>query len=126
LAAARGEDVPVDGGVSVPYGTVLLAVYNFASRGEWYATQNNCPHKGDQVLARGIVGDQGGVPKVACPMHKKNFSLQDGGCISGEDLQIRTFPVRVEGGMVYVELPPRAELERDLCEAATCHADAAE
>jgi len=66
------------------------------------------------------------VPKVACPMHKKSFSLVDGGCLSGDELQIRTFPVRVDNGMVYVELPPRAELERDLCEGANCHADAAE
>ena len=32
------------------------------------------------VLARGLIGDQQGVPKVACPLHKKNFSLTDGDC----------------------------------------------
>jgi hypothetical protein len=58
------------------------------------------------VLARGIVGDQAGTPKVACPMHKKTFDLESGACLSGEDLSIATFPVRIDGDDVWVELPP--------------------
>ena len=45
---------------------------------QWYACQNLCPHKQEMVLARGIIGDQQGVPKVACPLHKKTFSLESG------------------------------------------------
>ena len=67
------------------------------SRGEWYATQNSCPHKREMVLARGIVGDQAGAPKVACPLHKKTFDLRTGACLSGDALEIATFPVRVDG-----------------------------
>ena len=37
-----------------------IAVFNFASRGEWYASQNMCPHKKAFVLSRGILGDQKG------------------------------------------------------------------
>jgi NAD(P)H-dependent nitrite reductase small subunit len=117
--------VPRDGGVAVKYGNVQLAVFNFASRGEWYATQNMCPHKKDMVLARGLVGDQGGKPKVACPHHKKLFSLATGECISGD--QIATFPVQISAGTVYVELPPADTLETRLCEdAEQCGAQAAE
>lgn len=43
-----------------------LAVYNFASRGEWYATQNMCPHKRTIALSRGLIGDKSGRPSVAC------------------------------------------------------------
>ena len=81
------------------------------ARGEWYATQNLCPHKQEMVLARGIVGDQAGAPKVACPLHKKTFDLRTGACLSGDPLEIATFPVRVEGDDVLVELPPVDELE---------------
>ena len=68
--------------------------------------ENRCPHTKAVVLSRGIVGDECGVPKVACPMHKKTFSLTSGECLSGDGLQIETFPVKVEGGFIYVELPP--------------------
>jgi nitrite reductase (NADH) large subunit len=100
------DAVPRDGGIAVKYGEAQLAVFNFASRGEWYACQNMCPHKQDMVLARGIVGDRQGTPKVACPLHKKTFSLRDGACLSGDPLRVETFPVKVEGDTVLVELPP--------------------
>jgi NAD(P)H-dependent nitrite reductase small subunit len=109
------RDFPRDGGVAVKYGEVQIAVFNFASRGEWYATQNMCPHRKDMVLARGIVGDQAGSPKVACPMHKKTFALDSGACLSGDPYRIATFPVRVDGEDVYVELPPADELAQTLC-----------
>jgi nitrite reductase (NADH) large subunit len=98
-------DFPIDGGMAVRYGDAQIAVYNFSSRGEWYASQNMCPHMKDMVLARGLLGDQKGEPKVACPQHKKTFSLKTGECLSGDPLRIRTFPVKVEDGAVFVELP---------------------
>jgi nitrite reductase (NADH) large subunit len=115
VKVASTKDFPRDGGISVKYGSVQIAVFNFASRGEWYATQNMCPHRQDMVLARGIVGDQAGRPKVACPLHKKTFALDSGECLSGDPYQIATFPVRIDGQDVYVELPPAKELEQALC-----------
>jgi nitrite reductase (NADH) large subunit len=109
VALARTSDVPRDGGTAVMYGQHELAV--FETRGTWYATQNRCPHRGDNILSRGIVGDQGGVPKVACPLHKKTFALDSGSCLSGDPYGIATFPVKVEDGIVYAELPPPEELE---------------
>lgn len=124
VPVAQVASVPRDGGIAVQYGSAQLALFHFASRGEWYACQNMCPHKRDMVLARGIVGDQGGVPKVACPMHKKTFSLQDGACLSGESYRVETFPVRVEGDTVLVELPPAEDVERLL--HARAHAPCAD
>ena len=74
--------------------------------GELYATQNTCPHTQTAVLARGIVGDQCGTPKVACPLHKRTFDLRSGACLSQDAPAIATFAVRVEGDDVLVELPP--------------------
>ncbi len=118
--------VPRDGGIAVKYGKVQLAVFNFSSRGEWYATQNMCPHRQDMVLSRGIIGDHQGQPKVACPLHKKTFALDTGACLSGDDFAIGTFSVQVSGGIVYVELPPADALEAQLCKASDCDATAAE
>ncbi len=109
---AAKDSFPKDGGRAVQYGNSQIAVFNFESRGEWYATQNKCPHMKDMVLARGLIGDQQGVPKVACPLHKKNFSLADGTCLGDEDYKILTFPVKVVDGWVYVELPDESTTER--------------
>jgi NAD(P)H-dependent nitrite reductase small subunit len=112
------DAVPRDGGVAVKYGGVQLAVFNFASRGQWYATQNMCPHRQDMVLARGIIGEDKGQPKVACPLHKKTFALTSGECLSGDPYRIATFAVQVNRGMVYVELPAADALEAQLCRSA--------
>lgn len=100
------SDFPVDGGATIKYGSSQIAVFNFASRGQWYATQNMCPHKKAFVLSRGILGSAADEPKVACPLHKKTFSLDTGESLQGDEYRIRTFPVKVEGERVYVELPP--------------------
>jgi len=106
------ERFPKEGGRSLQYGGSQIAVFNFESRGEWYATQNKCPHMKDMVMARGLIGDQQGVPKVACPLHKKTFSLTDGKCLGDDEYRIMTFAVKVVDGWVYVELPDEATTER--------------
>ncbi len=110
VAAVR--DFPRDGGCAVQVGLAQLAVYHFASRGEWFAAQNLCPHRKDMVLSRGLLGDQSGEPKVACPLHKKTFSLYSGKGLSDPEYAIRTFEVEVRGEDVYLKLPPTDVLEQ--------------
>ena len=105
-------DFPHDGGATIKYGKTQIAVFNFASRGEWYATQNMCPHRREFVLSRGMIGDAAGKPKVACPVHKKTFSLETGKWLSDEDFSIQIFPVKVEGDDVYLQLPQRRSARR--------------
>lgn len=103
IKAAKVEDFPVEGGACVLVeGNRQIAVYNFTSKNSWYATDNQCPHKQQMVLSRGMIGDVKGEPKVACPFHKKTFSLESGKCLSGEDYKVQTYPVKVEDGVVYV------------------------
>jgi len=113
-------DFPLDGGAAIKYGDVQIAVFNFASRGEWYACQNMCPHKKAFVLARGIVGTQAETPKVACPLHKKTFSLQSGECTSGDDLSLKVFPVKIVGDEVHLLLPPKNQLDAVLSTRLHC------
>ncbi|HEY4308779.1 MAG TPA: nitrite reductase large subunit NirB [Pirellulales bacterium] len=114
------SDFPKDGGAAIKYGRVQIAVFNFTSRGEWYASQNMCPHKKAFVLSRGIVGDASGVPKVACPLHKKTFSLVSGESLQKEEYRIHTFPVRIDGGDVYLDLPPTDVLDKELATEIGC------
>jgi len=100
--ACNTYDVPENGGVCVKYRHKQIALFNFTRRGEWYASQNLCPHRMQMALSRGMIGSMEGEPKVACPFHKKNFSLVDGHCMSGDDYKIKTYPVKIEGNMVYI------------------------
>ena len=113
---------PRNGGATVRHGKVQIAVFNFASRGEWYACQQMCPHKKAFVLSQGIIGQAGGTPKIACPLHKKPFSLESGKCLSGEEYEIRVFPVKVEAGDVFLELPPTTVLNQLLATELGCRA----
>ena len=108
---ARAAEFPKDTGVTYRFGRAQIAVFHISQQNRWYATQAACPHKGDAVLGRGILGDSCGAAKVACPFHKRTFSLETGQCTSGEGVDIITFPVRVEDGVVQVELPAIQELE---------------
>ena len=114
------DDFPIDGGATVKYGKSQLAVFNAANRGQWYAAQNMCPHRKAFVLSRGIVGDASGEAKVACPLHKKTFSLESGKSLEGEEYQIRTFAVRIVGDEVELRLPPEETLDQWLATEIGC------
>ncbi len=134
-------DFPADGGAAIKYGQTQIAVFNFASRGPkkgsdpenaggqtpfsdrgaWYACQNMCPHRREFVLSRGMIGDANGTPKVACPVHKKMFALDNGRCLSGDDYHVEVFAVKVDGDDVYLELPPPEALDALLATGKTCN-----
>lgn len=102
IRAAKASDFPENGGACVKYGDHQIAVFNFTRRNEWYACQNLCPHKMQMILSRGMIGSHENEPKVACPFHKKTFSLKTGDCLNGEEKSIRVYPVKVEAGFVYI------------------------
>ncbi len=102
LRACKTQDVPANGGVCVKYNDAQIALFHFTRRNEWYATQNLCPHRQQMVLSRGIIGSQGGEPKIACPFHKKTFSLATGECMSGDACSIKTYPVKVVNDFVFI------------------------
>ncbi len=104
ILACKVEDIPDNGGACVLLDGEQIAIYNFKKRGEWYATQNLCPHKQQMALSRGMIGSKGEEPKVACPFHKKTFSLKSGACLSGDDYEIKTYEVKVEDNNVFVAL----------------------
>jgi nitrite reductase (NADH) small subunit len=102
--ACHASDVPADGGVCIKYNDEQIALFHFTRRNEWYATQNECPHRKQMALSRGMIGDQNEEPKVACPFHKKTFSLATGECLSGDECSIKTYPVKIEEGKVFIQV----------------------
>ena len=100
--ACGKEDVPANGGVCVKYKDEQIALFHFARKNEWYATQNECPHRKQMALSRGMIGSLGDEPKVACPFHKKTFSLATGQCLSGDECVIKIYEVKVEVDKVFI------------------------
>lgn len=100
--ACMVDDVSPNGGVCVKYDDVQIALFRFSRRDQWYATQNLCPHRQQMALSRGMTGSVNGEPKVACPFHKKTFSLVSGECLSGDETNIRTYPVRIKDNVVFI------------------------
>ncbi|MEM6805431.1 MAG: nitrite reductase small subunit NirD [Bacteroidota bacterium] len=100
--AASVDAFPENAGACIKYKGMQIAVFNFSRKSSWYACQNLCPHKLEMVLSRGLLGDDGGIPKVACPLHKRTFSLETGENLNGEEDPIAVFPVKIEAGYVYI------------------------
>lgn len=64
-----------------------------------FALDDRCPHKGGP-LSQGIVFDH----KVACPLHDWVIDLEKGEAVPPDEGCTRSYPVRVEDGVVYLSL----------------------
>ncbi len=93
---------PKNGGACIKYKDQQIAIFSFDRKGKWYACQNLCPHKMEMILSRGMIGDEQGLAKVACPLHKKTFSLESGENLNGDLPAIAVYPVKVKDGFVNV------------------------
>ena len=66
---------------------------------EVYALLDRCPHKGGP-LSKGKVSGR----RVECPLHEWIICLDDGNAVDSDgDGCVRTFPVKVENGSVFIE-----------------------
>jgi len=81
--------------VELPDGSEL-AVYNV--NGEYYATENFCPHRGARLTEGALCGHV-----IECGLHGWQFDVRSGECLTVPD-RIRTYRVRVEEGLVKVEI----------------------
>lgn len=79
-----------------------VAVFRVGEGMDVYAIDNYDPFSKAYVLSRGIVGDKTGIPKVASPIYKQNFSLLTGECLDDLTVKLSTFLVRVIDGQVQV------------------------
>lgn len=98
------DDLEPERGHAALLGDVQMALFLLDS-GRVHAVSHRDPYSGAHVMARGIVGDRGGVPAVASPMYKQVFDLRTGVCLDtqGKDgRSLQTWPVAVRSGEVLV------------------------
>lgn len=79
-----------------------IAVFRVGEEEDVYAIENLDPFSKAYVLSRGIVGDHNGIPKVASPIYKQNFSLLTGECLDDPTVKLQTFAAQVVDGQVQV------------------------
>lgn len=104
------EDLVPDSGIAVWTKDGPVAVFYLPHRlPALFAVSHTDPFSGSNVLARGITGDVGGEPVVASPLYKQHFSLRSGVCLEDEGIQVRTYPVLLDGDQILLELPVSAD-----------------
>ena len=82
-------------------GAIGLCVYNLG--GELHAIEDRCSHD-DGPLCEGDFDPEEGV--VVCPRHGASFDIRTGEALTLPAFEpVAAFPVRVEDGVVKVEVP---------------------
>ncbi len=98
LALGRLEEIPPLGARVVETEGESIAVFRTADD-RVFALRNRCPHKGGP-LSEGIVFGH----RVACPLHNWRIDLESGEAVAPDQGCTRTYPVRVEDGIIFLSL----------------------
>ena len=95
VEAGRVEDLPPGNCKTIELSADReLALYNV--NGEFYATENFCPHKG-APLAEGILCEH----VIECDWHGWQFDVRSGECLTVRET-IETYSVVIEDGLIKV------------------------
>ncbi|MBV8997196.1 MAG: nitrite reductase small subunit NirD [Pseudonocardiales bacterium] len=103
-AVCRYDDLIPERGIAALVDGIAVAVFR-THDGELHALSNVDPFSNASVLSRGIVGDRRGRATVASPIYKQVFELATGVCLDDPTVSVRTYPVRLVGGVVEVCSP---------------------
>jgi nitrite reductase/ring-hydroxylating ferredoxin subunit len=95
VRAVSTADIPEGQGKLWRHGDKRIALFRTAAG--VYAADNRCPHQGYALKDGDIRGDV-----LTCAWHNWKFQLSDGTCVFGGE-NIRTYPVSVRDGWVYVD-----------------------
>jgi len=90
-------EVPKNTGKAVKANGRCVALFNV--NGNFHAIDGICPHQGGP-LGEGYL--KGAV--VTCPLHFWQFDVVKGHAPDFPEASIETFPVKVEGGDIFVEV----------------------
>ena len=96
------EDIAPGTAAAALVGGEQVALVRSRDGEHFYALSNFDPFSKAFVIARGIVGDRGGIAKIASPIYKQSFALETGQCLDDAEVRLPVFPVRVVGGRVLI------------------------
>jgi 3-phenylpropionate/trans-cinnamate dioxygenase ferredoxin subunit len=95
------EELP-PGHVKIVYaGPLAIGVYNL--EGKYFGLEDRCSHD-DGPLCEGDFDPEEGI--AVCPRHGANIDIRSGRALTLPAVEpVETFPVRVEDGVVKVDVP---------------------
>ncbi|WP_459618812.1 non-heme iron oxygenase ferredoxin subunit [Bordetella sp. 2513F-2] len=100
IKIATTDQLEDDEVMPIEAGEAKLALYR--SEGEFYASDNICTHA-YALLSDGYLEDG----CIECPLHQARFDIKTGRALCAPATRdIRTYPIKVENGDVYVDLQP--------------------
>ena len=91
------DDLEIGKSAIIEVGDKEIALFNY--KGDFYAIDNTCPHRGSP-LGEGRIEE--GI--LICPGHEWRFELKSGWCPQNPELSTEIYPVKVHEGKVYVRL----------------------
>lgn len=100
ITVARVGAVPEGEGRAFTVDGRIVAV--FRQDEEYFAINDLCPHMGAS-LCSGHFEDGA----VTCPWHAWRFSVEDGTWLDNPKVKTDSYPVRIDGENIQVQLPPR-------------------
>lgn len=98
ICVAAVSDVPPGTAKEVMADDQVLALFNV--EGRFYALDGVCPHAGGPLGEGELRGTT-----ITCPWHGWQFDVTTGENCLNRRMTHKTFPVKVEGNDVVVELP---------------------
>ena len=104
VPAVATDDIPINGRKLFRHFDKRIAL--FRTERAIYAVDNRCPHQG-YALLQGDVKDE----QLTCAWHNWKFELDEDGLCSFGGEAVRSYPVDVRGGQVFVDVTdPSAEV----------------
>lgn len=98
------DDLQPDSGICALVNGKQVAIFFMAKDNAVYAINNFDPFGKANVLSRGMIGDLNGQPMVASPLYKQHFNLTNGVCLEDENVNVDSYPVRLENDRVLIEM----------------------
>jgi len=107
VGVCRVDEIPPGTAKMVKVEDRLIAMFNL--HGNFYATEDTCPHEGGPLSSGFIEGES-----VTCPWHGATFDIMSGKALeppAGEkmgppvDRGVARYPVRTSGAELEIEIP---------------------
>jgi nitrite reductase/ring-hydroxylating ferredoxin subunit len=100
VIVASEDEIPDGGRKIVKVGDLSIGIFHH--KGNWYALQNSCLHRGGPVCEGKLEGDT-----LVCPLHGFPYDVTSGQLLMDRNTCLPTFPVTVRSGEVHLEIPIR-------------------
>ena len=103
IKVMKCADLEIGKSAIIEVGDKEIALFNY--KGNFYAIDNTCPHRGSP-LGEGRVEE--GI--LICPNHEWRFELKSGWCPQNPELSTEVYPIKVSDEKIYVRLEkPKVE-----------------